>query len=231
MGRIFDYDGPFMSFVNRFASLMWLGILTLLACVPIVTAGASFCAMYYTVFRMRDKDRGYVWQNFWYGFRTNFLQATFLWILTILGCCVFYGDYVIMTKSIYTFPLIAKVIAGLFAFIFLVTATFVFPLLARFENSWRQVIKNSFLMGMFHLPKTILIIFLHVIPYVILLFYPVSFPAVVVLGLSGPAYFNGALFLSVFRIYSPSDEQEEESMDEEITGQEPDKPMTPEKDR
>lgn len=220
MGRLFDYDGPFMRVVNRLGNLIWLGILTTIFCIPVLTAGASLTAMYYTVFKMRDKDRGYVWENFWNGFRTNFLQATGLWLLTLLGFCVFYGDYVVLTKSIYTFPIIYKVLTGLVIFIFVMTCAFVFPLQARFENTWKQVIKNSFLMGMFHLPKTILVVFLHIMPYVILRFYPVTFPAVLALGLSGPAYFNAALFLSVFRIYSPAEAEEETAETEESSTEE-----------
>ena len=212
MGKILDYDGPFMRTVNRFSRLMWLGVLTLLFCVPIVTVGASITAMYYVVFQMRDGDKGYVWNNFWRGFKENFLQSTLLWSFWVVAYCVLYGDYVILTKSIYSFPIPFKVVAGMFAFMFVMAYAFVFPLQARFENTWKQILKNSFLMGLFHLPKTILVVFLHAVPFAILYLYPAVFPAVLVLGLSAPAYLNAAVLLSIFRIYSPS----EKTVDDEI---------------
>ena len=215
MGKLFDYDGPLISAVNRFASLMWLGILTILFCIPVVTAGASITAMYYTVFRMRDRDQGYVFGNFWHSFRKNFLQSTWLWLCMLAGFCVLYGDFVILTKSIYTFPVLYHVLTGLVAFVFVMTAAFVFPLQARFENTWKQVLKNSFLMGMFYLPKTMLMVFLHLVPYLILYIYPVSYPAVLVLGLSLPAYCNAALFLHIFQTYAPEEAEQEDPKGEE----------------
>lgn len=212
MNKVFDYDGSLMTAINRFASLMWLGILTMVFCIPVVTAGASITAMYYTVFRMRDRDKGYVFENFWHGFRENFLRATAFWLLILAGFCVLYGDFVILTKSVYTFPMLYRVLTGLVAFIFVMTTAFVFPLQARFENTWKQVWKNSFLMALFHLPKTVLIVFLHVVPYLILYIYPVSYPAVLVLGLSVPAYFNAALFLRIFETYAPSETDPEEEV-------------------
>lgn len=213
MGKIFDYDGPLMSFVSRFASLMWLGVLTLLCCIPVVTAGASFTAMYYTVFKMRDRDRGYVAENFFHAFKTNFVKSTAFWLLIIVMYCILYADFVILTKSTYEFPTLLLAATILIAVLVVLTTSYVFPLQARFENTMKQTLKNAFLMSLFHLPKSILIIFLHVVPYVILYIYPVSYPAVLVLGLSAPAYFNAVLFLQIFQKYSP---QEAEKVLEDV---------------
>ncbi len=223
MGKFFDYDGPLMSFVNRFASLMWLGILTLVCCIPVITAGASLTAMYYTVFKMHDRDRGYVTENFFHAFKTNFLKSTVYWLMMIVMYCILYADFVILTRSTYEFPVILLAVTILIAVIVILTASYVFPLQARFENTVKQTVKNAFLMSLFHLPKSILIIFLHVVPYVVLYIYPVSFPAVLVLGLSAPAYFNAVLLLSVFGKYSqeetavPQEEACEESEEAVMT--------------
>lgn len=224
MGKFFDYDGPLMSFVNRFASLMWLGVLTLLCCIPVVTAGVSFTAMYYTVFKMHDRDRGYVAENFFHAFKTNFVKSTAIWLLMIVMYCILYADFVILTKSTYEFPTLLLAATILIAVLVVLTTSYVFPLQARFENTMKQTLKNAFLMSLFHLPKSILIIFLHIVPYVILYIYPVSYPAVLVLGLSAPAYFNAVLFLQIFQKYSPQaaeevlDDAQEETEMTEITG-------------
>ena len=42
-------DSPFMKFLGTMADLMILNMLTVLCCVPIVTAGASFTAMHYVL--------------------------------------------------------------------------------------------------------------------------------------------------------------------------------------
>ena len=39
--RIFNLDSPFMQFLTKVANLMILNMLTLVCCIPIVTAGAA----------------------------------------------------------------------------------------------------------------------------------------------------------------------------------------------
>lgn len=35
--KIFDLDSPLMNVLNKMADLMWLNILTLICCIPIIT--------------------------------------------------------------------------------------------------------------------------------------------------------------------------------------------------
>ncbi len=39
--KLFDLESPLMQVLNKVADLMWLNVLTLICCIPIVTAGAS----------------------------------------------------------------------------------------------------------------------------------------------------------------------------------------------
>ena len=114
--------------------------------------------MHYAVFKLRDGDKGYVTQNFLHSFKMNIKQSTILWIIVALIGAVLYADFLILFRSTYNFSIILKVFTGLVAFIYSLTVVFIFPLQARFDNTVRQTKKNSFLMGMFHLPKTVLII-------------------------------------------------------------------------
>ena len=45
--KFFDLDSSLMQGLNKVADLMFLNLLTLLCCVPVVTAGASFTALHY----------------------------------------------------------------------------------------------------------------------------------------------------------------------------------------
>lgn len=52
MKGLFNYEGPVMSAMSRLADLIWLNILTLICCIPVVTAGAALCTG--ILFRKRD---------------------------------------------------------------------------------------------------------------------------------------------------------------------------------
>ena len=50
--KFFDMDSPLMQGLGKMADLLWLNVLTLICCIPIVTIGASFTAMnYLTLYR------------------------------------------------------------------------------------------------------------------------------------------------------------------------------------
>ena len=38
--KLFDLDSSLMQALNKLADLMWLNILTVIFCIPVVTAGA-----------------------------------------------------------------------------------------------------------------------------------------------------------------------------------------------
>ena len=70
MGKFFDLDSPIMRTLNRLADLMWLNILTLLCCLPIITAGASLTAMHYVLLKMVRNEESYISRAFFKSFKT-----------------------------------------------------------------------------------------------------------------------------------------------------------------
>ena len=45
--KIFDIDSPLMNVLGKISDLVILNLITVVMCIPIVTAGASFTAMHY----------------------------------------------------------------------------------------------------------------------------------------------------------------------------------------
>ena len=39
--KLFNLDSPLMQFLNKVADLMWLNVLTLICCIPIVKIGRA----------------------------------------------------------------------------------------------------------------------------------------------------------------------------------------------
>lgn len=218
MNRLFDYDGRFMSIANRIANLIWLGVMTFLFSVPVITAGASLTAMYYTVFQMREKGRDDILRSFWHGFVSNLPQSTLLWLLMLAGAYTLYGNINALVQSADGLSFTYTVIVGL---LFVMVYAFMLPMQARFENNLLKIIRNSFLMGVLHFPKAVLIVLLHAAPFILLLFYPAIFPAVLVLGLSAPAYFNSKMLLNAFSSNTPPGKPAAESFEQ--TGREAEK--------
>ena len=64
MGRIFDMDSPVMRFLTVMADLMILNILTIICCIPIITAGASLTGLHYVLLKMARNEEGYIVKSF-----------------------------------------------------------------------------------------------------------------------------------------------------------------------
>ena len=132
---LFNYDNKVMGIFSKVMDAVILGVLWLACSVPVVTIGASSTAFYYAYNKCVRQERGYAWQTFFSAFRSNFKQATGIW-LTLLGMLLFTAaDYMLLNAYMGTFPL-AKVLMGFMIAAFLglsLWGLYVFAYIARFE--------------------------------------------------------------------------------------------------
>lgn len=208
MGKFFDLDSPVMRFLNRMADLLILNILMIICCIPIITAGAAFTAMHYVILKMVRGEEGYLIKGFFKSFARNFKQATLIWLLMLLVIAVYVGDSLIFSYSGVTFPkplVIAVVAVG--AILFMIS-TYVFPLLARFDNTIKNTIKNAALLSFANLPKTLLMALFYVAPFIIGYFSTYSYIFIFMFGISLPAYGAAWLYSNIFKKFEPEPERD-----------------------
>lgn len=221
--KIFDLDSPLMQVLNKVADLMWLNILTLICCIPIFTVGASLTAMNYMALKIVRGEECYITRGFFKSFKMNFKQATLIWLLILLVILILAGDFLIMQKSGIEFHTALKVIIGAIALLVLFTVMYVFPVLAKFENTVLRTIKNAFMMSILQFPKTLLMIVVYVLPPVLAILFPQIIPIVFLFGLSAPCFVAALLYNKFFQkledqitaANAPEGEQQEEE-DERI---------------
>uniref|UniRef100_UPI004055B61E YesL family protein n=1 Tax=Acetatifactor sp. TaxID=1872090 RepID=UPI004055B61E len=157
--KLFDLDSPIMRILSRITDVLVLNILTFICCIPIVTAGASFTAMHYMALKLARNEETYLVKGFLKSFKQNFKQATIIWLIFLLAVAVLVGDFLIMRQlESAGFIKVIKIIVMVVAIIVLFTGTFVFPVLAKFDNPVSRTIKNAFVISVLQFPKTILMI-------------------------------------------------------------------------
>lgn len=218
--KFLSLDSPLMQGLGKMADLLWLNVLTLICCLPIVTIGASLTAMNYMALKIARNEECYITRGFFKSFRENFKQATLIWLLFLAVILVLTGDFLIMRNSGIEFGNIFQGIIMAIAIMVLFTLIYVFPVLARFENSIMKTIKNSFLMSLMLFPKTILMIIMYVIPVLIFFLVIQLMPLSLLFGLSVPAWGSAKLYNKFFRkleeqIMAAGGTQENESEPEE----------------
>lgn len=206
MSKIFDIDSPVMRFLTRVADLMILNILMILCCIPVVTMGAGFTGLHYVLLRIVRNEEGYIARGFFKSFKENFKQATLIWLIILVFICIFIGDWLIFNYSSIQFPK-ALIIALLALFMVVcMVICYVFPVLSRFENTIFNTLKNALFMAILSMPKTLLMMVLHVAPVAVMYFFPSAFPLVLLFGFSVPAYLSAMLYSGTFKRFEPPEE-------------------------
>lgn len=213
MGKLFDMDSPIMRFLGRVGDMMILNILVLICCVPIITVGAAFTAMHYVLLKMVRDEEGYLIRGFFKSFVQNFKQATLIWLLMLLVAAVYVGDSYIFGYSGVVFPrflIIAIIAVGV---TMMMVAMYVFPLLARFDNTIRNTLKNAAVLTVANLPKTILMALIYALPLILVYYSAYSTVFVIMFGFSVPAYGAAYLYSGIFKKFEPETEQQTSDMD------------------
>ena len=220
MGGIFNLDSPLMQWLGKLADLMWLNILAMICCIPIVPTGASLTALHYMALKIVRGEECYITKGFFKSFKQNFKQATVIWLLILLFVLILVGDVYIMLNSGLEFHIVLKGIIIAIGIIMLFAAVYVFPVLAKFDNTIKNTIKNAFIMSLLQFPKTILMIIMWVVPVVLAVLIPQIFPICFLFGFSLPAFVSALLYNKFFqkledRVLAESEPAEEEVIAEE----------------
>lgn len=175
MSAVFNYDNRFAQGMNKLVNIFFISVLWLIWCVPIVTIGASTTAMYYTVNKVLRHNRSYVFKEFWGAFKSNFKQATILWlILLAVGVLMSVDAYIMRAFYAAGSPIGKMYVVFYILMVFeVVYSIYIFANLARFENTNRQILKNAALMAIAHFPWSLLMLVLLALVLLLYILLPV----------------------------------------------------------
>ncbi|MBQ7680520.1 MAG: DUF624 domain-containing protein [Butyrivibrio sp.] len=207
--KFLDIDSPFMRVLSRIADLMILNLLTLLFLIIPFTGGASLTAMHYVLLKMvRDED-SYIVRGFWKSFKENLKQATILWIIVLVVAGIIGMDYYLLLFSQGSFPFFYRYILIAMTVLLYMVFLYIFPLQSKFVNPIRQTLKNSLLIAFLGLPRTIGMVVVTLIPWVLLYFFDFRVMMILMLfGLTAPGYVCALLYNKLFARFEPEPEPE-----------------------
>lgn len=199
--KFLSIDSPLMQGLGKLADLMFLNILALICCIPIVTIGASWTALYYMALKIVRDEEVYIARDFFKSFRQNFRQATVIWLLQIVVTVILGMDFYLMYggSTDAKFPLVLQVLLLAVTLLVVITFMFVYPVLSKFDNNLKNTLKNSFLMGLLQLPKVLIMVVLWLAPPLIGVFAIQLFPLVVLFGMSLPAFLSALMYNKFFK--------------------------------
>lgn len=204
MRNLFNYENPFIQFLVRVGDLIILNVLFILCSAPVVTLGASLTALHRVTQNMLFEQEEPLLKAFFRAFRQNFKQSTLAWLVELVVIVSLVCDVLLvmaffnggLAKAMYILvAVLAILVAGVYAYLM--------PLIARYENGMRQQVNNAVVLAIIKLPKTLLLVFLNLLPVILVL---ISVPVFVqtlifwvVIGFAFVSFIESSILKPVFQ--------------------------------
>lgn len=213
--RLFNFDSPLMQSLNKIADLMWLNILTLICCIPVITVGPALTALHYTALKIVRDEECYIMKDFWKSFKLNLRQGIAIWLIELVIIALLVGDFLILQNVEVAFGEPMRVALMVVAILILFIFTFAYPVLAKFENTVMRTLKNALFIGILQFPKAILMMIVSVIPALLFVMAPQVLPIVLLFCFSAPAWVSAKLYNKFFKKLENEMKGEDDSGQEE----------------
>lgn len=205
MRFLFDPDSKVGIIISRLTDLVILNFVFFLTCLPIFTIGCANTALYDAVFRMDTEREGKLLSTYFRSFRSNFRQSTLLWLIIAVFLIAGYVNMTLSSALGGTLGYVLLVISLLFFLLTLCIFSYAFPWQSQFVNSPLQTLRNSLLLSVAHLPRTLLLLLLNCFPWVMMFmnFYTFLRMGILWFGIyfSAAAYYGSRLLFKVFQPY------------------------------
>lgn len=192
MSKLFSLDSGLYKFMSRLFDMLKLNAMWLLCSLPIVTIGAATTAAYSITLRMVDEEEGYIAGPFLKEFKANLKKGSVIGMIQLVAMYTIYLDFQLyrVSEEYGTLCLVVGVIAVVLTVTHFIYA---YPLLARYENSILNTLRNSHSICIKFFPKTIFLIVVLFVEFIIffelswtLLFFGIIIgPACLILTVSG----------------------------------------------
>lgn len=197
MNSLLSINSPLWRFMDKALRLVWLNLLWLLCCLPIVTIGAATTALYSVSLKYVQDKESYLTHSFFKAFKENFLPATFIWIIMAV-CGIILGiDLVLYLRLPSAGPkeLLLMLIFFTAMLLYLFTSLYIYAIIAYFKNTVGQYVKNALVLSICHWPVSILMISGGIAFF---LAGMLIFPPLLFIGMAGFCYMCSKYFVQLF---------------------------------
>ena len=202
MNDLFQPDSWLIRFLTRVCDLIILNVLTLISCATIVCSGAAITALYSVTLRMMRKEDGPIVKSFFRSLRSNFIPSVPATILLFADVLLFavlhralYADVLMFSPNIF-------ILISIIAIFFTVLLSYLFPLLARYDNTFLRQLGNAGRLALANLPVSCLLLAVNLLPLLVGIFLPALWAYVVgfmaLVGIASGAYINSFYLNRIF---------------------------------
>lgn len=167
---------PVSSGLTKLQNLILLNVAFVFTCIPVITIGAAFAALYDTLRSPAYGSQGMgVLEVYWISWKKYFKSATSVWIPVALLCALLVQDFLLIGYMEGNFRYISLGMFLFIGFVIFSVITVAFPLLTRRPERGMKLIRLSVGITACSLSKVIPAMLLKFLPVLVLWFFPTFF--------------------------------------------------------
>jgi len=204
MKNLFNLENPIFQMLSRVGDMIIANVLFLICSIPIFTIGAALAGLNkVSQAIVLDDDRG-IAKLFFNGFKSNFKQATSVWVALLIILVSLVCNWLLITTFVTgTFATVLYVLLGILAFLIIGVLSYLIPLIVRYNNTIREHLYNAIILAIMKFPRTLVMVFLNIIlfilPFVSLNAFSQTMIFWLMIGFSFLSYIISTLLKPVFK--------------------------------
>ena len=135
-----------LSVLETAMDLLFLNVLWLVCCFPVITIGISTTAMHYVAQKMVANEDYHIWSDFFHSFKQNWKQGIAVELILAVMAFIAIADFWTGTNLPGTIGMACQIIGVITALVWIAILGMIFPLIARYRNSLIHLLKNALIL-------------------------------------------------------------------------------------
>ena len=199
---MFQPDSFLIRFLTKVCDLLFLNIMFVLSCATVVFSGAAVTSLYAMMLKMmRGRDCAPL-KDFLRALRENFLPSFPATILLFVDVTLLALLHTALYAETLLMPPALFILLTVIAVFLTALLSWLFPLLARFENTFSRHLSNAVRLSLVNLPVTFLLTTVNLLPLLLCLLIPTSLGVVfafwMLFGFAAGAWANAFYLNRIF---------------------------------
>lgn len=203
--NFFVIDSPVMRFLGRIGDIIILNLIFVVTALPVITVGTALSALYTVAMKLARGEDPSVLREYIRAFWRNRKPATICWLIMAAAGALIFLDFRLVGAfggALYT---VVRLLLAMIFGVWMLTFLYLFPYIARFENTVFHSVKNALFLSAAHLPSTVMMLVISVGLIVVTLFTSRTFVIGTIgwffAGFAAVAYVQSFLLSRIFAKY------------------------------
>ena len=203
--NFFVIDSPVMRFLGRIGDIIILNLIFVVTALPVITVGTALSALYTVAMKLARGEDPSVLREYIRAFWRNRKPATICWLIMAAAGALIFLDFRLAGAFGGTLYTVVRLLLAMIFGVWMLTFLYLFPYIARFENTVFHSVKNALFLSAAHLPSTVMMLVISVGLIVVTLFTSRTFVIGTIgwffAGFAAVAYVQSFLLSRIFAKY------------------------------